>query len=474
MATIFFVINEGFSCAYLLQSEIFKALADKDNRIVVLSAAGEDENFKDTFNHKNVRHVAYRGYEASVLSKKVGGVFRQVRLLSFPKTNNYTRHWRSVFFRKKLKQGIFGWLTALPNFLLIVLVSGLHLGPRLLEFLEKLIVPNTMAWLFLDERPDWVVVTSLGWFGDDNYIMQDARRFGAKICCLPLSWDNTTTKGVAAVKPDAVVAWSEIMKSELMEFHQIAENAIFVGGVQKFDLHVRSRQAGADHPSFRRNLGISETKKVISLFLESPTAFQNNIELIRILGRQLERLLGDNYLLVIRPHPITFRRHGSDFVYEDEISDLERQRNDHPNILIDPPSLRDSMLSHWASDKDELRLSALLQHSDVVVAFYSSIFLEASIFQKPIINIGLFSKNEIPNKVLQAHRHNSRVFTSGVVYNAQSEAQLSDCLESALEIPDRFAVNQKLLIEREAGENCGNAGAIIAKHLANLLVKDRA
>lgn len=471
MATIFFVINEGFSCAYLLQSEIFKTLANMDNRIVVLSAAGGDESFKGKFKHINVRHVAYHGYEVSGLRKKVGGVFRQVRLLSFPKKNNYTRHWRSVFFKKKLKQGILGWLTAIPNFLAILLVSRLYSGPRLLEFLEKLIVPNTMSELFLDEKPDWVVVTSLGWFGDDNYIMQDARRFGAKICCLPLSWDNTTTKGVAAVKPDSVVAWSEIMKSELMEFHHIPESAIFVGGVQKFDLHVRSREAGAKQTFFRQGLGIPETKKVISLFLESPTAFRNNKDLIRILRGQLKRLLGDDYLLVIRPHPITYRRSGLDFVYRTEISDLERQRDSEPNIILYPPTLMDSRLSYWANDDDELRLSALLQHSDIVIAFYSSIFLEASIFQKPIINIGLFSKDAIPNNVLQAHRHNDRVFKANVLYNAQTESELFNSLKSALEAPDSFSLNQEMLLGREAGTNAGKAGKEIAQKLSEILRK---
>ena len=50
----------------------------------------------------------------------------------------------------------------------------------------------------------------------DQYLMREARNWGIKVLSIILSWDNTTTHGMAAAVSDMVIAWTENMKKEFV------------------------------------------------------------------------------------------------------------------------------------------------------------------------------------------------------------------------------------------------------------------
>ena len=83
--------------------------------------------------------------------------------------------------------------------------------------------------------PDLVLTTSLGTFSFDEFILRAAKKKNIRNCSIILSWDNTTTRGYASFHADKVISWTDIMKNELIEFHDVDEKKIYIGGVAHFD-----------------------------------------------------------------------------------------------------------------------------------------------------------------------------------------------------------------------------------------------
>ena len=79
---------------------------------------------------------------------------------------------------------------------------------------------------FRKYQPDGVVVTSLGTFDEDRYLMREAERNGCTIISYVLSWDNTTVRGLGIGLSDKIVVWSDVMRDELIRSHKISADKI--------------------------------------------------------------------------------------------------------------------------------------------------------------------------------------------------------------------------------------------------------
>jgi hypothetical protein len=79
----------------------------------------------------------------------------------------------------------------------------------------------------------------LGYFRHDDYLMREARSHGVRVVSIILSWDNTTSWGMAGAFPDYIIAQTDQMKQELIELHDLDPSQIFVEGIAYFDHYYR-------------------------------------------------------------------------------------------------------------------------------------------------------------------------------------------------------------------------------------------
>ena len=79
----------------------------------------------------------------------------------------------------------------------IPLLRASALLRKLFLIFEKIFVMPAKIELFFKHGDfDLLVTTTLGFIPVDKYFLRGARKYNVPICCVCLSWDNTTTKGI--------------------------------------------------------------------------------------------------------------------------------------------------------------------------------------------------------------------------------------------------------------------------------------
>lgn len=414
MKSIFFVINEGFSSRYLLRSNLLN-FSSKQYKIVILSPNAHEKYFINDFSGKNIFFELYENQK--YIKTRFSKLMHYIRILSFKKKykNKFSEYWSDKYFENKN--------IILKNILkaIIYLYSNIKFVRSFLNYLSLVTAPVKYQFLFKKYKPSAILVTSLGNLSNDCFIMYEARKSKCKIISLILSWDNTTTKGLKCLNPDYVVSWSKVMTKELINFHDINKNKIITHGSVQFEEYFKQKKYSKIF--FKKKFNITNKNKILTLFLESPTSFSKNINLINILIK-FNELNNFRYNIIIRPHPLAFRIENNKFKFYNEIKKYKTFEKKHTFLRINFPKIKSKILSYDMDTTETDNVATLIYHSDLVLCFYSTIMLEAAVFKKPTINLSIYERDVIPNKVLSKLNHNRRVLEYGVIEDVKSTTQL--------------------------------------------------
>lgn len=463
--TILIFIEQGFAARYLLSTDIFKDLKEAGLRIVIISPYTDDDNFQQKFADTRIILEKYDCSQDNAYARhsRFQSILEQTRIhVLAARGNRFSVELRRKLRRKKesdktaLKRGLF-WLIDLSCRLL---PYSKFLRRSLIWLESKLYSGSSHIALLKKYQPGMVIVTSLGYQGNDRYIMRQARRYGSQVLAIILSWDNTTAKGMAAASADRFIVWTDQMKQELVDGHDIPPEQIFVGGVAHFDFYY------TDWSNHQKNMPVAlePERKVILFGTASPTRRHNfNLKIIRTLGDALQQ---NRFIkpcqVVVRIHPIYFSSKGGmerKQQYVEEISKLIKQ---YPHMLLNKPVLKtvNGQVDLTLDSMAELR--GLLEQASVMVSMHSTLMLEASI-------------KDVPNVIIAARPewlkqpHVSRVLTTGGVRNSETGEDLINNINQYIEQPQLDGNGRKRIRKNECGPFPGSAGRVIAKHILELL-----
>ncbi len=121
--------------------------------------------------------------------------------------------------------------------------------------------------------------------------------------------------------------------------------------------------------------------------------------------------------------------------------------------------------------EDMYLLAETLYHSDLLLSEYSTVMIEAAIFDLPVINVGLFNfrGTDKPASFLENYTHIKRILRHSASKNAYTFDQLFEYINYYLEDPGRDSENRRQLIDAEITTNRGTAGKAIGKMLVDLI-----
>ena len=173
-------------------------------------------------------------------------------------------------------------------------------------------------------------------------------------------------------------------------------------------------------------------------------------------------------------HPIFYRRKNNKLVYSDFIDEFKILQNEHPNLILNQPTIETGSLN-YSMPEDEIKLLAsILYHSSLVVNVFSTLNIEASIFDTPIVNISFDGKFD--QKYYKARlnidqdlneTHNQRIVKSGGVEMVYDSSELISSIKKELHFPNEKSAGRKKIVNNEAGSFQGNAGKNIADIILN-------
>ncbi|MFH2004393.1 MAG: CDP-glycerol glycerophosphotransferase family protein [Bacteroidota bacterium] len=486
MSTIALIIQQGFGARILLQTEVIDTLVASGARVVVFTS--------DEIAVK--RYLIGRGLPDVIVEKLAISGYRKKGRFNL---RGLFKSARSYALKCKTTDDIFemavkdAWTHR--NAFQIVHLAASRLISRLMQADQRIMKavvalenrffsPRLNDRLFIRYQPDVAVFTSLGTFDDDQYIMREARRHNAKIVSYVLSWDNTTVRGLGVNLSDHIVVWSDIMKKELEHLHRIPGKKIFVGGVPHYDFYVKEGANELSKTALADLMGFNPDKKILFLATKSPNGYLYNADIADIICKSIcNEELPEECFLLVRLHPIYFNRKNGEYVFKKELAEWQELRANYgaEYIGIDYPEMVQSDLNLFMPDSEIIKLKAILQHCDIVINMFSTMNIEASIFNKPTVNVAFQFDHKIPRGEKKARfnidydlaqTHNQRIINSGGTAIAYTPQNFIEEINRLLKHPNLYAEGRSRIVKTECAANLGKAGRELGLTILSIANRD--
>ncbi|MCM2275879.1 MAG: hypothetical protein NDI75_13905 [Candidatus Didemnitutus sp.] len=375
MKTIILFITEGFRIRNLLYSNVLPLLKQQA-RVVIVVPPDDVEKIRAAFGEGDAVVVEGRPESPMRFESKLSFVRRF--LLSNPARNKTVSVFSTIM---KKQQPFHYWLVRNVNPWLGRSVTVRRLWLKLEAKINR---GAEYAGLFAKYSPSLVVTTDYGSQTQEVRILRYAKARGIRTASVVYSWDNFSSKGVMAAIADRLLVWSEIMRREAQEFHDIDPATVDVCGAAQFDVY-GTPSSLASREDFCRQVGLDPARPFITQGTITPRFFPTNIEIAEILiaGIQSGRLPSSLQLL-IRLHPQVVNKG----VAADSIEPYRELERKYPFVKVDVPQTVNwgSMVS--PAREDGQRLAEILRHTAVIIHPGSTLAVDAAAMDCPVIGLG--------------------------------------------------------------------------------------
>jgi hypothetical protein len=293
-------------------------------------------------------------------------------------------------------------------------------------------------------------------------VLKIARRRRIPVVCFVSSWDNLTSKGELPVKMNKLIVWNEIMRREAMQLYGYDSEDVLVSGAPQFDIYFR-KGVLTPRDQFLRQVGLDPKKKVITYCTLARSDYQNlELEVIKILlGHIRQNGFKEECQLLIRIHP------GAAF--PDRFLELQGQ-----DVYVDCPGYSQVWVDGWDPEgADMARLGNIIQSSDVVVNVGSTITIDASCLDRPVVNIAFGADrpracwDSLPRRY--GYTHYMNVLRTGGVRLARSKHELLEYVSAYLKDPDLDADGRKRIVAEQCYYTDGRSGLRVAHFVLDFL-----
>jgi hypothetical protein len=472
--TVLLAPDQGFSSRYLLRTDIYRTLRESGAHLVILSPHAREPYFIREFSGENVSLEHY-DLDAGLAYLRSSRLHRHLQLLR-DMTAKQTADLATFEARRKREVARGEWRHQVIDSarrMPVWLLRRSRLLRRSLVALESMLfAPRLYEHLFRKYRPDLLVVTSVGNLrGPDVLLMREARRHACKVASVVLSWDNSSSRGIGGAAPDFVVAWTPTMKQELVEYQDLTCGQIFVGGVAHWDRYYGRESRTRDE--LFRHFGLDPDKRLLLFATAAPTGFAElNVETVHILGRAIaDHALVSDCQVLVRLHPNYFSR-TREAVARETLPQIEEAAAAYPAVRLTRPKLNSQVVSFDLAADDASDLQDLLRHCDVLITTFSTVMLEACIFDKPVVNVAFARYSHRMGQQYTAvtnYAHLKRILAAGGTRTATTPAEVLECVNGYLLRPEMDRDGRTRIRERECGPYPGSAGRRIGEHLLQLV-----
>jgi hypothetical protein len=467
--SVFLVADHGLAVFYFLQSDIVAHLLDAGVKIVVLTEDATRDAIADRFGRPR---LAVEGLRLDRVQKYMRSVSPTVQWwLDFLRRAGAAGNINLAVVDSYIQQ-VKSEAHARRRQLFPIMESYAHLMRRSRPLRRALVryqgrfTPPIYSDLFEKYNPALVIAGSPG-FRQDRFILREAAARGITSAAAIISWDSSSSYGLPGAKVDWITCWSEIQKQELVGGADWLPERVNVGGMPPYDNYLRGEWVLPREEYFRQH-GLDPKRKLIS-YASSFVSWSPNIQNVQALADLVvtDRLSAPSQLLV-RLHPIHMSSH---YVAEaDCIRGLARQ-HEHVHV-VEPVPL--GALGHY-SGEDVTERTSMMAHSDIFTTVYSTMCVEASFQERPIVSVCIDSQDGYPGKYwvpmsqIGVWPTHSRFRTSGAGKIALDESQLREAINSYQRDPGADLDAQRRFLKQECTFIDGSASQRTTEFFLSLL-----
>jgi hypothetical protein len=453
LKTIFIVLDHGLGLAYFLETELTRKLVDAGVRVVFLVTDAMLAQVKDSFQHPNVifesmrdtQVLAYQKQNRPGIQELMDYVRRTSADRSIPLTYVDTHRQRKEYEAEGRRR----WVLKALRPAIWLLRRSKAARKHFRKDLDMMFTPRLYADLFDQYRPDLVVSDTAGW-RLDQYLLREAVRRGIPTSTVIIGWDNPSSQGLPGAFVDTVNVWSGVHEWELTAGVDWPADKVHVGGMPLYDGYI-SRKWVIPRADYFRQHNLDPEKKLVA-FAATALSISPNLHIIQTLAEMIsQQKLDVPSQLLIRLHPNHFKpmKH-----YREECAAIIELAKHYPDVHVVEPKEMPGGLERY-SGEDFPEKASMLAHCDVLVTIYSTMVVEATLHDKPIISVcinhpeGWKDKFWIPLEQVPGWPTAARVNKAKAGKTVMTAEELRVALNEYLQHPEREAAERRQFVRDE-------------------------
>jgi hypothetical protein len=465
---LIFLNKTSLAHTQIINSKFLNLILKKNEIILVSNYNMKKSKLLKTLNLKMVQLNETK--QNSLLIKVLYSFFRSVKLHTSKnfKHNNTLKDFKSIFLNKIRSHSLCKFLFYVPFWLSLHNLLKINFFLQIFHKFESfLFYSDRFENLLIKEKPDLVITTSPGWWEEDNFFLYSSNKLNIKSICLILSWDQPTGMGLISSKCSEYLVWSKEVKKDLNKFHGISKKKINILGAIHWD-----------HYFVNQKKKINKIKQVL-ICLKSPTR-TNHENVIKMLKRFVSTKYRKKLNFVIRPHPIYYSKR-----FYSYIKDLKKIKSNYNSISVQDLwgktnlkykelNVKSPNISFLIDNENNFRNISKknILESDLIINFFSTYTIEASILKTPIINYiddkkihNINTLEDKKNLYLDLRQnHVQRILKR--IEIAYSFNQLTKLIDFYISNPKRNKKNIEKFYKSETTQK-GNSIFLISKYLNN-------
>ena len=437
------------------RSAVRQELMMTGSRIVLLTTNSDEAEFTKEFGSDRVliRPLVRESSHLSYLLQRLHLFLFETRLPTSTSVVKRQRFRRIQFLRYLL---VLVWIRGSVGRALF----------RLWRSVDRVLTPTGHhAPIFEEFDPDLVVVSTLGREEADVSLIRLARERGVRTLAVLRGWDNLTTKEYVREKVDKLVVWNSYNKSEAVELHGFCPADVYVAGVSDFDVYIpvpyESRQE-----LFEQH-GLDPDRRLLVLSGQGGSICHEMGDIVSIIADAISgnRFVANSQLLV-RPHPNVYSGATPGPGTE---ADLRRYEELSPHVHGDRPQIVSDRLKSDMSTIEMRHVADTLYHTDVLLDYFGTLTLEASIVDTPVIYVAFDGYKQRPyyDSCIRwrDYTHNRRIVDAGATRMALDADGLVEHINAYLTNPSLEREQRR----RVVADNCFRTDGFSSKRLASCI-----
>lgn len=469
---IFISADHGLALIYFLQSDVVQTLLENDVEVVLLTAGSLKDKIEARFGKPGLIIEDLRLDKAEAYAQKESpsvqwwlNFFRRAgpsARMNLETVNNYVNwiEYEAHGMRKRIFPLVRGAVWVLRHS---------QMARRALINMQSRFTPHLYDDLLARYKPDLVIASTPGW-RLDRYLLRDAAAAGIPTAAIVQGWDNPSSHALPGAKVDWITCWSEPQKEELIVGSDWREEQINIGGIPSYDGYFRRTWLMGKEEYFKLH-NLDPDRKLLG-YACSFVTYSPNIQNVEALARLVESdRLAEPCQLLVRLHPNHFTEVKRWAREREQIRELVRQY-EHVH-LVEPVPLGEEF--GYYSGEDMPEKTSMMAYSDIFLTVYSTMVVEASIHERPIVSVTINSGTGWPGqyslKLTEIGKWptHSRFRKSGAGIVVSDEKSLEQAINKYLIEPQVDKEAQRAFVRQECTFTDGSAGRRTAEFFLSLL-----
>ncbi|MBI2055924.1 MAG: CDP-glycerol glycerophosphotransferase family protein [Candidatus Sungbacteria bacterium] len=320
----------------------------------------------------------------------------------------------------------------------------------------------TFREAFLIYKPDLVYCPTMLYH--DMRIVKEAKKAGIKTLGMILSWDNLYSKSLIRVHPDRLLVHTELARKQAEKFGDYPPERVQVTGIAQYDRYFTKKDI-IPREDFMRDIGADPHKKLIVYGTSGKGSLWIDLDILGIVAEEIKKQsFGEPFELLLRAHPR----------YDLPAHKLEFIRNQYHFLAIPSTKHLGGGQNDWEFDEEKTAfLANTLAHADIIISMYSTFFIEAAVFDRPLIGIAFDGEKKRPywDSAVRFFEwdHLKEIRELKGIWHVRSRAELVDAINAYLKNPALYCEGRARMKEVQSQYTDGKSAERVARCMIGLL-----